>query len=157
LACLYPALNRLDEAERVFERLEAMCREKGDERHLGAIVVNRTYLWMARNDKPRLEDDLKQAVTYSRELGCNPLEEHARINMAVFLHWRGEYDEAGPHARRLIEIQEGHLGQANRPSGRLLLARVLRARGDEEAARGVVDDILRHQERARADGKAVAL
>jgi hypothetical protein len=157
LACLYPAVNRLDDAQAVFDRLTALCQARRDERHMGAILVNRTYLWIALNQRARLEADLRDIAALSRRLACMPLEEHAQHSMASYLYWLGEFDAAEPHVRRLIELEEAHLGEGTRPQGRLLQARLAWMRGDHTTARQVLDEIREQQRWAREAGKIVAL
>ena len=157
LSCLYPSFDRLDDASAVFDQLQALCEAKHDERHLAAILINRGYLWIAKDEPLRLSADLDQAVVYSRRLACAPLEEHSQINLANYLYWVGEFEAATPHVQRIIELQEGHLGENVRPQGRLLLARVLWSKGDETGARSTVDAIREQQQHARAAGNGVAL
>jgi hypothetical protein len=71
--------------------------------------------------------------------------------MACYLMWTGEHAEAAPHVERLIQLNDAHFGAGGRPEGRLLLARLCRARGDLAAAREHVRALRRHQEEAPAD------
>jgi tetratricopeptide (TPR) repeat protein len=157
LGCLYPSLNRYGDAESVFDRLMTLCREKHDERHLAATLGNRTYLWMGLGDRVRLEEDLTQLTVLARRVGSLPIEVHSRTNMALFLYWHNDLDAASPHVRRLIEVEEMHLGEANRPDGRLLEARLTWARQEEAATRRQVEAIVKHQQWARQEGKTDAV
>ncbi len=143
-------LGRLDESERAFDRVIPLCAERGDKLHLGAAVGNRFMLWTCRNDKARLIADLEHLLGISREMGNGRMEQQAHFYLGVFQRWLHNFEEAEKHARRAVEIDERRFGEAARPESRLLLARVLAARGDSAAARVILSEIRARQLRARA-------
>jgi hypothetical protein len=144
-------LGRLAESERAFDRVIPLCAERGDKLHLGAAVGNRFMLWTCRNDKARLIADLEHLLGISREMGNGRMEQQAHFYLGVFQRWLHNFEEAEKHARRAVEIDERRFGEAARPESRLLLARVLAARGDSAAARAILGEIRRASSgRARA-------
>lgn len=143
-------LGRLAESERAFDRVIPLCAARGDKLHLGAAVGNRFMLWTCRNDKVRLIADLEHLLRISREMGNGRMEQQAHFYLGVFQRWLHNFEEAEKHARRAVEIDERRFGDAARPESRLLLARVLAARGDSAAARTILSEIRARQVRARA-------
>jgi serine/threonine protein kinase/tetratricopeptide (TPR) repeat protein len=153
----YAVLGRTGESQAVFERLEAACLARGDERHLSAVVANRTYLWIALDDRPRLEADLRRTIEYARRIGVSLTERHAQINYACYLYWTSALEAADEHARRAIDLDERQFRQVVRPEGRLLRARIALAHGDRARAAELVGEIRRHQAQAQAEGRSEAL
>ncbi len=145
-------LGSLDESERVFERVIALCEARGDRLHLGAALGNRSMLWIGRNDERRLLADLRRLLDLARELGNGRMEQQAHFYLALFLHWLGESGPARDHARCAVEIDERRHGQAARPEALLLLARVGAGAGDTAAARELLDEIHGRQQRALQQG-----
>jgi eukaryotic-like serine/threonine-protein kinase len=121
-------LRELDEAEQVFGELIASCIERGDRWHLAAAYGNRAWLWSARGETARTEADLQLVIQLARESGQAHYERVATHNLAEHRLWRDQLDDALALARRGLALQS-HAEGSTRPD-RLLLARVLAARGD---------------------------
>jgi tetratricopeptide (TPR) repeat protein len=145
-------LGRLDESAQVFDRVIPLCEARGDQLHLGAALGNRSMLWIARNDRDRLLADLQRLLDIARELGNGRMEQQAHFYLGLFLHWLGEPRPAAQHARWAVEIDERRYGQTARPEALLLLARVAAGAGDTAAARAILGDIRRRQQRAHQRG-----
>ena len=122
-------LRELDEAERVFAELVEMCTARGDRFHLAAALGNRTWLWAALGRIDRMQDDLRSSIQLARESGQAHFERVAAYNLAEDRLWRGLLDEALSLARRSLALQS-RAGEGSTRVDRLLLARVLAARGD---------------------------
>jgi eukaryotic-like serine/threonine-protein kinase len=147
-------LGQLDEAAERLESVGRLCEAKGDELHLTAMWGNRMCLWMARNDPARVLEDHERVCAYARRMGSANIERFACVNSGTFLHWRGDYADAEPLARRVIEIDERSFGQAGfPPEGAGLLARILWGRGEEAESRRLVEAARAHQAAARAQGR----
>ncbi|HUJ58070.1 MAG TPA: serine/threonine-protein kinase [Kofleriaceae bacterium] len=129
-----------DEAERVFAEVIATCTERGDRFHLAAALGNRAFLWAARGEPARGEDDLRAVIQLARESGQAHLERVPTYNLAELRLWRGELDEALRLARRSLALQS-RAGEGTTRPDRWLLARVLAARG-EAAELGELIDAL---------------
>jgi tetratricopeptide (TPR) repeat protein len=121
-------LRELDEAERVFEEMIESCAARGDRWHLAAAYGNRAWLWSARGEIDRSEEDLRLVIQLARESGQAHYERVATHNLAETKLWRNQLDDALRLARRGLALQS-HAEGSTRPD-RLLLARVLAARGD---------------------------
>jgi hypothetical protein len=128
--------RELDEAERVFADMIESCVARGDRWHLAAAYGNRAWLWSARGLIDRTEEDLRLVIQLARESGQAHYERVATHNLAETKLWRGHLDDALLLARRGLALQS-HAEGSTRPD-RLLLARVLAARGD----RTELDDML---------------
>jgi tetratricopeptide (TPR) repeat protein len=124
-------LRELDEAERVFGEMIADCIARGDRWHLAAAYGNRAWLWSARGEIDRTEDDLTAVIQLARESGQAHFERVAAHNLAEHKLWRGQLEQALDLARRGLALQSQAAEGSTRPD-RLLLARVLAAR-DERA------------------------
>jgi hypothetical protein len=158
LGFLLPFIGLLDEAEQRLARSQALAEAKGDEMHLGATWNNRSCLWIARNDRERFIDDNARVLSYARRMGNANLERNANLNAGYFLYWRAEFAAAEPFARRMIELDEHYFRQGGfQPVGAVLLARILWGKGDTEAARALVDEVLAQQASVRGDGKSELL
>ncbi|MET0591900.1 MAG: protein kinase, partial [Polyangiaceae bacterium] len=154
LGFLLPFIGLPEEAQERLDRVAAICKSKGDEMHLGALWNNRSCLWIALNDRSRFMADNGRVLAYAQRMGNANLERNANLNSAYFLYWRAEFGAAEPFARRLIEIDERYFRQGGfRPDGAVLLARILWGAGDAESARKLIDDVRRHQEKARTESK----
>jgi tetratricopeptide (TPR) repeat protein len=138
------------EAQERLDRVEALCRQKGDELHLGAMFNNRSCLWIMLNDVERFTTDSRQVLLYARRVGSNNLERMANLNAGYFHYWRGEHELAEPFVRRLIELDEAWAPRGCRPEGRLLLARVRWARGAVNEAQAMVAELVAQQTEAKA-------
>jgi tetratricopeptide (TPR) repeat protein len=136
LGCTLCDIGELDEAERVFDELIASCSRRADTFHLTAAYGNRAWLWSARGAVERTAEDLRNASRLARESGQAFYERGATHNLAEQLLWTGELDEALALARRSLSLQQ----QSGEPTGldRVLVARVLAARGDIAALREIL-------------------
>jgi tetratricopeptide (TPR) repeat protein/predicted Ser/Thr protein kinase len=152
LGFVLATLGRLDESERTFCRVVPLCEEHGDKLHLGAAIANRAMLWAHRNDKAKLLADLERLLSLAREIGNWRIEQQAHFHLALFRRWLGDADSAERDIRCAIELEDRHFGANARPESRLLLARILVARGEMKAAAAVLDSIRVQLERARAEG-----
>jgi hypothetical protein len=144
----------MDEAQERLDRTLAICEEKGDELHLGAVWNNLSCLWIARNDRARFMEDNGKLLAYARRMGNVGLERNGNVNSAYFLYWRAEFEAAIPFVRRAIETDERYYRQGGfRPDGAVLLARILWGAGRQDEARELVEDVRAHQSKARAAGQ----
>jgi tetratricopeptide (TPR) repeat protein len=153
LGFVLPFLGHLDEAEHRLADVEAQALAHGDELHLGAMYLNRSCLWIARNDRERFLQDNDKLLALAGRLGNAFLERNANLNAAYFLHWRGEHEAAEPFVRRMIEITEQAFRLGGRPEGEVLLARILFARGALAESEALISKVETHQQRAKAEGK----
>ncbi len=135
--------KQFDRAEVVFRELIALCEHLDDRFHLGVAYANRIILWTTLGQVERAEADLGTAMQLARETGHAALERIATHNLAELRLWLGALDEAVGLARRALSLQRGH-GEGAIWFDQLLLARVLAARGELGEARGLLDDIARH-------------
>jgi tetratricopeptide (TPR) repeat protein len=122
-------LGRLDEAERVFDQLIADCIAHDDRFHLAAAYGNRAWLWSAKGEIDRTADDLRHASQLARESGQAVVERSVVHNLSEQMLWEGKLDEALQLARRGLALQS-RAAEGGTGLDRLLLARVLAARGD---------------------------
>jgi serine/threonine protein kinase/tetratricopeptide (TPR) repeat protein len=157
LAFALPLVGRIEEAQAACARALAVSQARSDELHLMALYQNRACLWIALDDKERMLADTEQALARARRLGLRNSVRQAEQNLGTYLYWRGEHDAAEPHVRRMVELDDERLRSEVRPDGRVLLARLLWARGNQTGAQALVDELCRHQEQQRAAGKTEAL
>jgi tetratricopeptide (TPR) repeat protein len=101
--------------------------------------------------------DMERGLSLSRELGQDSLELIGQYNAGEYLYLMDDLDAAEPHVRRAIEIEHRLRGDGGRPVVVLLGARFHHGRGDEAAAREIVDRIRARQDEARATGETDAL
>jgi tetratricopeptide (TPR) repeat protein len=146
LVMLGPVLASIQQfarAEVVFRELIEVCERRDDRFHLGVAYANRIILWTALGQVERAEADLGTALQLARETGHAALERIATHNLAEQQLWRGALDEALSLARRSLSLLRGH-GEGAAWVDQLLLARVLAARDELGDARGLLDEIARH-------------
>ena len=143
LGAMFAEAKQFDRAEIAFRDLIALCERRDDRFHLGAAYSNRIILWTTLGQVERAEADLGTAMQLARETGHAALERIATHNLAELRLWLGALDEAVALARRALSLQRGH-GEGVLWFDQLLLARVLAARGELGEARGLLDDIARH-------------
>jgi tetratricopeptide (TPR) repeat protein len=122
-------LQELDDAEVAFAELIELCQERDDRFHLAAALANRMWLWSARGEIQRSEQETRAVIQLSREGGQPHLERAATHNLAEALLWRGALDEALPLARRSLQLQRGH-GEGTATPDLLLISRILAAKRD---------------------------
>jgi tetratricopeptide (TPR) repeat protein len=127
LGCALADIRELDEAEAVFAATIARCEKLGDRYHLGAALGNRAWLWSARGEIARTDEDLRNVIQIARENGNAQLERAATHNLAEHLLWEGDAETAVQLARRALALQQ-RAGEGTTHPDRLLLARILAAR-----------------------------
>ena len=129
-------LRDLDAAERVFADLISDCERQGDRFNLALAYGNRAWLWSARGEVDRIDDDLRIATQLARESGHAYVERNVTHNLAEQLLWENELDEALRLSRRGLALQQRSAGATG--LDRLLLARVLAARGELDELREIL-------------------
>jgi tetratricopeptide (TPR) repeat protein len=143
-ALLYgPALAKLGElplAEQVFANLIVRCRASDDLFHLCAAYGNRCWLWSANGMVERAAEDLRLAIQVAREAGLPSLERVSTWNLAEDRLWQGSLDESLQLARRSLALQAAH-GRSGTLPDRMLLARILAARGDRTELPRLVEEL----------------
>lgn len=127
-------VDRLDDAERCFERVIDGCRRVGDEFHLAVGHLNRHILWVKKHDIARVIADLELSVELGRELGNAQFERAATVNLAEILYWHGALDRARTLAERGCQLQDRFLSEHPAPDDHLLIARIACREGDWVAA-----------------------
>jgi tetratricopeptide (TPR) repeat protein len=150
-AGLLPSQGRFDESERLFARLIPLCEHRLDRQHLGVCFNNRIELWIARNEKDRLFEDLGRLLEIARELANLRLEREAHFYLALYRYYLGDLAEAEKHAARSVELDQQRSDRIP-AEALLLLARVLAARGEGLRARAVLGEIHRRQQEMRDRG-----
>jgi eukaryotic-like serine/threonine-protein kinase len=135
-------LGRLEEAERMFERVILACEQHGDYQHMAAALNNRVFVWMARADMDKAIQDLERGLEIARELGFPQLELHTQNNLAEVFFCRGELDSALKHTLRAVEISE-RIGVGITWVAMIytLRSRIHVYRGDVAEARTVVENL----------------
>jgi tetratricopeptide (TPR) repeat protein/type II secretory pathway predicted ATPase ExeA len=151
-AYVLATLGRLDEAEAAYARVLPLVTARGDQLHVAAVLISRFLLWAARDQPDRMLDDLSRALQICREIGIPHLEVSAQQTLALCLHWTGREDDAERHARRAIQVDDRIMGDSARMESRLILARILAARGELAGARLVLDEVAARLAAARARG-----
>ncbi|RKH53905.1 serine/threonine-protein kinase, partial [Corallococcus aberystwythensis] len=137
LALLGAALTFLDrapEAAARFDEALERCEAAGDGLHKAAVLSNRVLLWLRQGDVPRMEADLRRAMSLGRELAHAQMERWSTFNLAEVLYMQGRLDEALPLAQRAYELGVRFFREHPVPVDALLLARIQAAAGDEAAA-----------------------
>ena len=129
-------LRELDEAEALFARVIAACAQRDDRFHQAAAYGNRAWLWSARGATERSAEDVRLLIQMAREVGAASLERVGTYNLAEDRLWQGALAEALQLARRSVAIQIS-AGDSTRWD-RILLGRVLAARGDTGELRDVL-------------------
>ena len=133
-------LGELAEAEKVFADVIARCRTNDDLFHLCAAYGNRCWLWSANGMVERAAEDLRLAIQVAREAGLPSLERVSTWNLAEDRLWQGSLDESLQLARRSLALQAAH-GQSGTLPDRMLLARILAARGDRSELPALVEEL----------------
>jgi tetratricopeptide (TPR) repeat protein len=126
--------GRLDESEAQFSQAIELFESRGDLFHLAAILVNRMFLWSARQDPDRGRSDLRRAIEIARELGNPQLERGAVYNLAEDLYWSGIDDESLELAERARALRRKFWPEVV-PIDELLLARIQAGQSDFDSAR----------------------
>jgi tetratricopeptide (TPR) repeat protein len=150
LGFVYPVLSRLDDAQKAIDRTVHLCEQHGDMLHLVGAINNRAFYRAYRGDRAGMHADFMRVLSLARELGHRTPELFAHYNLAEYLMLMDDVDAAEPHAKRALAIEERRAGSAVRPVVVLLAARLELYRGDEAAARRILEGIRAHQIDARA-------
>jgi len=145
LGFIYPVLGRLDDAREAIDRTVDLCEQHGDLLHLVGAINNRALYRAYRGDRAGMHADFIRVLSLARELGHRTPELFAHYNLAECLMLMDHVDAAAPHVKRALAIEEHRAGDASRPVVVLLAARLELARGDEEAARRILERIRAHQ------------
>ncbi|MGE3769196.1 MAG: hypothetical protein AB7L94_43490, partial [Kofleriaceae bacterium] len=98
---------------------------------------NRAWLWSARGEIDRTADDLRHASQLARESGQALVERSVVHNLSEQMLWEGKLDESLQLARRSLSLQS-RAAEGGTAMDRLLLARVLAARGELTELREVL-------------------
>ena len=141
LGCALADRRLVKEAERVFADLIADCTERGDQFHLTAAYVNRTWLWSATGDVEQTECDLEHVIQLAREGGLAFLERAATHNLAEHKLWLRQHDDAIILARRGLALQST-VAEGPTKLDQLLLARTLAGSGNWSELREVLATIM---------------
>jgi tetratricopeptide (TPR) repeat protein len=145
-------LERLDESEAAFARVIPLAASRSDQLHLASALGNRMVLWTLRDEPDRALVDLQEVLRIAREIGNPRLEANSRTMLATAFHWLARDAEAEAEARRAIEVDDHRYGASARLESRVILARILAAKGQRDAAATVLAEIAARQEAARARG-----
>jgi serine/threonine protein kinase/tetratricopeptide (TPR) repeat protein len=137
-----------------FERVIALCEERGDTLHLAAALNNRRELWLRTKDAARAAADGLRCRQIGRELGHSEVEYGSAYNLAELYYLTGDLEAAWPHLRRAVEIEPAN---ATKPLSLLLQARLLAYADRRTAARSVIESIRENQSQARTMGDMDAL
>ncbi len=155
LGPIYVRLERLDEAEVIFDEAISACNAIDDRFHLCAGYNNRAYLWLAKKSTQGTMADLGQAREIAREAGWLVLERAATQNLAEFLHWGGAHENALNLARRAYTLQRFMPDQL--PANLLLLARILAACNRLDEARDRLAEVHRVKDESLTDNTEISL
>lgn len=138
LAVLLVISGQVEDAEHRFDEVIALCEQTGDRLHLCVAYNNRASLWSTKRSLTNLRADLRRTIQLAREFGQPVLERSAAHNLAEFLYWSGQYDDALVLAQRAYELRR-FLSEPPATDA-LLLARILTASAHDEQARAFVDE-----------------
>ena len=130
-----PALGRAADGEAALARAQALAEARGDDLHLGAVLVNRRNLRVARQDVEGAVRDQLAAVRVGREMGLTGTEYYGEYNLSELFYQAADAARAEPHLRRAVEIEQRHPEVASVPLALLLWARLLLLGGDLAGAR----------------------
>jgi eukaryotic-like serine/threonine-protein kinase len=150
LGFIYPVQNRLEDARLAIDRTVQLCEQHGDLLHLVGAINNRAMFLAYLGDRAGMHADFVRVLSLARELGHRTPELFAHYNLAEYLTLMDHVDAAEPHVERALAIEERRAGDAVRPVVVLLAARIELHRGDEAAARRILERIRAHQIDARA-------
>jgi tetratricopeptide (TPR) repeat protein len=138
LAVLLAIAGEFDRAQDHFDEVIALCERTGDRFHLCVAYNNRAAVWSARNSLGNLYADLRRTIQLAREVGQPILERGAAHNLAEYLYWSGQYEDALALARRAYHLRR-FLPEPVAVDA-LLLARILAAYQRPDEARAMVDE-----------------
>ena len=141
MVTVLPQLGRIEEAERISERVVALASGRKDQLHLGSALNNRRNIMIARKDVPRALADQRSFMRIGRELGFVIAEYVGEYNLGELNYQAGDLEQAEHHTRRAVEIEKRHPEVAARPFAALLHARLFAYRGFTEPARKILGEI----------------
>ena len=146
----------IENGERGFDEALKFCTARGDAVDRGAVLINRCFLWDAKNRLDLALVDMQEATELARSTGQPMIEAAAAYNLAELTFWSGDDEEALRIARR-AEILHARFLEPTPALAPLLLARIsasLERPDDIEAAlalasaRGFSSDVERLLARA---------
>jgi tetratricopeptide (TPR) repeat protein len=146
--------RELEVTQTIFDRVIALCTERGDTLHLAVVLNNRRELWLRLKDAGRAAADAERCRQIGRELGHSELEYVSSYNLAEIHYLSGDLEAAWPHLRRAVEIEPAN---STKPLSLLLQARLLAYADRRTAARNVIESIRENQTQARTMGDMDAL
>ncbi|HEU4382687.1 MAG TPA: protein kinase [Anaeromyxobacteraceae bacterium] len=144
-----PALGRPVDGEAALAQAQALAESRGDDLHLGAVLINRRNLMVARGDLEGAVRDQLSAVRIGREMGLLGTEYYGEYNASELFYQAARAASAEPHLRRAVEIEQRHPEVAPAPLAMLLWARLLLLGGDLGGARQRLEELRRALARAR--------
>jgi tetratricopeptide (TPR) repeat protein len=144
----------LEGTQTTFDRVIALCTERGDTLHLAGVLNNRRELWLRLKDAAGAAADAERCRQIGRELGHSELEYVSSYNLAEIYYLSGDLESAWPHLRRAVEIEPAN---STKPLSLLLQARLLAYADRRTAARNVIEGIRENQSQARTMGDMDAL
>lgn len=148
------AQRDLDVAQTTFDRVIALCNERGDILHLASALNNRREFWLRTKDAARAAADGERCRQIGRELGHSELEYASTYNLAELYYLTGDLESAWPHLRRAVEMEPAN---STKPLSLLLQARLLAYADRRTAAGNVIESIRENQTQARTMGDMDAL
>ncbi|MDP3920515.1 MAG: tetratricopeptide repeat protein [Candidatus Omnitrophota bacterium] len=113
LGQVYISLGRLDEAERILDRVVGLHEGRSETEELGVSLERLASLYYAQDLFTKSEDYRKKSLAvYENVLGANhPHVATALNNLAYYYTTRGRLDEAEPMFLRALIIREGVYGE----------------------------------------------
>lgn len=135
-----------------YERCIQLCEARGDKLHLAAVLNNRSLLWLSQQSPENAASDALRSQHLGREIGQLSVEYTTSINLAELYYFTGNVEAAAPHAGRAAELEQL---TADKPTSRLLGARIALLGGDWSHARDELIEIRAAQERAHAAGSTL--
>ncbi len=150
LGALLPFHGHVEEAERVFETVLALCEHHGDQAHLMVAYLNRRELWLGRRDLERAIEDTRRCIKLAHDIGFVAASFMGEYNLAELLYHANDPDAAWGHVRRAVELEDKRLSGVSRPVAGLLEARLLSFLGRDQEARA----LLRRDQQGAGGGGA---
>ena len=154
IAALCTLVNRQEQAQHTFDRVIALCEERGDKLHLAGALNNRYVLWILRKDVKRAAQDCLRCRQIGRDIGLSQLEYMCAYNLAELYYYAGDLESAETPLGRALEIEPSN---SPKPSTMLLKARLLVFAGRLRETTEVTEQIEATQSRARVNGQLDAL
>ncbi|MCG8424002.1 MAG: protein kinase [Proteobacteria bacterium] len=140
------AENHIDQAEALFDKAVALCRDRDDKLHLAAVLNNRLKLRIVKKDISGAVADGLSAQSIGREIGQIEIEYITSYKLAELYYYTGEFAAARPHIERAIAVEKTCSG---RPFALLLGARISLVSDRIGEARTALAEIRAAQHRTR--------